>query len=466
MSSTSGADLCRVTVVGPRRRVDIVLPAYVPFAELFPTVLRYAGTDLANAGLARGGWVLQRLGQPPFHPGMTPQQVGLRDGEMVYLRPRLSQLPQLAFDDVADVIATGVHEQPGRWTAQTARQVAVVTGACALIVGAVVLAASGPPWRMVSVAAGTVTVLLLIAAASVSRAGGDRMAGAALGYAALPYGFLAGLLGAARPVELARLGAPQLMTGLAALLLATTIAAVTIAHGLPLFFGAGGAALLGAIGAGVSAGTGNQSGAAGPAAVTVAVALALTPLIPAVTFRMARVSLPPVPRNADDLRRDSLMVDGEQVLGRTAVADRFVTGFVSGVGLVAFAAEPALAFGHGSIAHVMCAAVACVLLLRARVFRGRAQRLWLMAPGYSGLALLAASVSLRVSQPLMLVVALAPLLAGAGIVMGVGTWLPGRRPSPFWGRAADVIDMLLVVGLIPLALGVAGVFGYVRGLAG
>jgi len=119
MSATSGADLCRVTVVGPRRRVDIVLPAYVPFAELFPTVLRYAGTDLANEGLVRGGWVLQRLGQPPFHPGMTPAQVGLRDGEMVYLRPRLAQLPQLAFDDVADVIATGVNEQPDRWGPQT-----------------------------------------------------------------------------------------------------------------------------------------------------------------------------------------------------------------------------------------------------------------------------------------------------------------------------------------------------------
>src|SRR5260370_21397015 len=112
MSPTSGADLCRVTVVGPRRRVDIVLPAYVPFAELFPTVLRYAGTDLANAGLARGGWGLQRLGQPPFHPGMTPQQGGLRGGGMVYLRPRLSQLPQPAFDHVAGVIAAGGNEQP------------------------------------------------------------------------------------------------------------------------------------------------------------------------------------------------------------------------------------------------------------------------------------------------------------------------------------------------------------------
>jgi type VII secretion integral membrane protein EccD len=200
--------------------------------------------------------------------------------------------------------------------------------------------------------------------------------------------------------------------------------------------------------------------------LTVAAALALTPLIPAVTFRMARVTLPPVPRNADDLRRESLMVDGEKVLDRTAVADRFVTGVVAGIGLVAAGAEVALALGSGLLAHLMCAAVACVLLLRARVFRGRAQRLWLMFPGFGGLALLALVASVHVNQPKMLAIALVPLLAGAAIVVGVGLWLPGHQPSPFWGRAADITDMLLIVSLIPLALGVAGVFGYVRGLAG
>lgn len=466
MSPTSGTDLCRVTVVGPRRRVDIVLPAYVPFAELFPTVLRYAGPDLANAGLASGGWVLQRLAQPPFEPGMTPQQVGLRDGEMLYLRPRLSQLPQLAFDDVADVIATGVNEQPDRWSPQAARGAGLAAGALALVAAAAALLASGPPWVSPSVTAAAVAVILIAAAGAVSRAAGDSAAGAVLGYLALPYGFLAGLLGAARSASLSHLGTSQVLTGLAAVVLLTAIGGAAAADGLPIFFGVGGAALLGVIAAAVTLGVNFHGGAAGPAAVTVAVALALTPLIPMITFRMARVTLPAVPRNAEDLRRDSLMVDGEKVLGRAAVADRFVTGIVCGLGLLATAAEVALAVGGGTPARVMSAAVACVLLLRARVFRGRAQRLWLLLPGYGGLALLAASASLNDGQQAVLLLTLAPLLAGAALVMGVGMWLPAHRPSPFWGRAADIIDMLLIVSLIPLALGVAGVFSYVRGLAG
>ena len=77
----------------------------------------------------------------------------------------------------------------------------------------------------------------------------------------------------------------------------------------------------------------------GAAAVIAVPTLALTPLIPAVSFRMARMTLPQVPRHADDLRRDTLTVDGAEVFERTATADRFVTGAVSGIGLVAAGSE-------------------------------------------------------------------------------------------------------------------------------
>jgi hypothetical protein len=48
----------------------------------------------------------------------------------------------------------------------------------------------------------------------------------------------------------------------------------------------------------------------------------------------------------------------------------------------------------------------------------------------------------------------------------VGMWLSTHRPSPFWGRAADIADTLLIISLFPLALGVAGLFGYIHGLGG
>jgi type VII secretion integral membrane protein EccD len=463
MSSAGGTDLCRITVVGPSRRVDIALPGYVSFADLFPAVARYAGLDGPDAVGEKGGWVLQRLGQEPFSPAMTPLQAGLRDGEMIYLRPHRAQLPQLAFDDVADVIATGVNDQPGRWGPRDVRRVALGVAAVALAAGAVFILRSGPPWTDPALAAAAIGAALLIAAAGVARAAGDSRAGAVLGYAAVPYAFLAGLLIPARSLGLGHLGATALLSAFAAAALAAVVAAAASAE-VPLFFGLAVASLLGVLGSWLAFAFG--LGFDGAAAVVAVPTLALIPLIPLVSFRLARMTLPQVPRHADDLRRDTLAVDGAEVFERTAAADRFVTGSVAGIGLVAAGAAAGLAFARSWLGLVTCAVLACALLLRSRLFRGLAQRLWLLLPGYGGLLLLAVGAARGSTQVHQLAVALGPLLAGVAVVTGVGIWLPTHRPSPFWGRAADIADTVLIVSLFPLALGVAGVFGFVRGLGG
>jgi type VII secretion integral membrane protein EccD len=463
MTSPGGTEVCRITVIGPSRRVDVALPGYVSFADLFPTVAKFAGLDGPDVVGEKGGWVLQRLGEGPFSPAMTPMQVGLRDGEIIYLRPHREQLPAMTFDDVADVIATRLSDRPGRWVPGHARWVALGAVAAALAAGAVFILRSGPPWPVPAATAAGIAVALLIAVVAVSRAVGDSRAGVVLGWAAVPYAFLAGLLTPAKSATLSHLGAVEMVSALAAVALAAVIAAAASAE-VPLFFGLVAAGLFGVLGAWLSYAFG--IGFAAAAALMAVLILALTPLIPALSFRMARMALPEVPRHADDLRRDTLAIDGAEVFDRTITADRFVTGAASGIGLVAGVAEVVLAFTHGLLAMVACAALACVLLLRSRLFQGLGQRLWLMIPGFVGLILLAVGAIHGSSQARHLALALGPLIAGVALVTVVGLWLPGRRPSPFWGRMADISDTLLNVGLFPLALGLAGAFGKVRGLGG
>jgi type VII secretion integral membrane protein EccD len=459
--SSSGTDLCRVTVVGPSRRVDIALPGYVSFADLFPAVARYAGLDGPDAVGERGGWVLQRLGQEPFSPAMTPLQAGIRDGEMIYLRPHRAQLPQLAFDDVADVIATGLRDRPGRWAPGDARRVALGAGAVALAAGAIFILRSGPPWAVPAAVAAAVAVGLLLAATAVARGFGDSRAGALLGMAGVPYAFLGGLLVAAGSASLTQLGAVHVLPAFAAAALVAVIAAAASGE-VSLFFGLAVAALLGLIGAWLAYAFG--IGFAGGATAVTVLVLSLAPLIPAVSFKMARMELPEVPRHADDLRRDTLAVDGSAVLDKTVSADRFVTGSAAGLGLVAAVAEVALAMSHGWLGPLTCIVLACSLLLRSRLFQGIGQRLWLMIPALGGLILLAAGLAHGATQARQLTTAIAPLIGGAALVVCVGMWLANRRPSPFWGRAGDIVDTMLVVALWPLMLGVVGVLGFVRGL--
>ena len=459
MTPAAAADLFRVTVISPRKRVDLALPAHVPFAELFGGIALYAGLDRAAVADAPEGWALQRLGEPPFDPPKTPAQAGVADGELLYLRPWLSALPPAVSDDIADDIA-GVHDGPGRWTGPDGRRLALGAAAAALAAGAAIVFRSGPPWTAPALAAGLLAVLLLAAGAAVSRAVGDAVAGAVLGFAALPFAFAAGLLGPLRKLPLSQVSPVVLLAGFVLLAVAALVAAAAVAHGVAVFAGVAVAAAFGTAGAALAWLWPGLS-AAGAAGLVIAPALALTPLIPAAAFRLARLPLPAVPASADDLRDDAAE-PGVDVRVRAITADRIVTGVVSGLGLLGWGVAIVLGLDRTGLASVLAAAVACVLLLRSRVFRGRAQRLWLLIPGFgtlAGLAVILAGTSMRAAGPVLLA-----LVAVATIMTAAGLRRPGHQLSPFWSRAADVADTVLIISLVPLALAVAGVFGLLHGL--
>jgi len=109
-------DICRITVTGPRRRMDVAVPSGVTFAEFIPVAVRACGlTDEQLTG-PPGGWVLQRLAEAPFEAGQTLAAAGIHDGDIVHLRPRILALPPAVCDDIADELAA-VHQGPagGPW---------------------------------------------------------------------------------------------------------------------------------------------------------------------------------------------------------------------------------------------------------------------------------------------------------------------------------------------------------------
>ncbi|MFC7716901.1 EsaB/YukD family protein [Nonomuraea recticatena] len=55
--------LCHVTIVGPRRRADLALPADIPLPHVLPGLLR-AMDEVGGDAAASSGWMLQRLGGP------------------------------------------------------------------------------------------------------------------------------------------------------------------------------------------------------------------------------------------------------------------------------------------------------------------------------------------------------------------------------------------------------------------
>ncbi|MBO2447274.1 type VII secretion integral membrane protein EccD [Actinomadura barringtoniae] len=463
MNPTTGADLCRIALVAPGRRIDLSLPADVPLAHMLPTLLQAAGRNLANAGLAHSGWVLQRLDEAPFDESQSLAALGVRDGEVLYFRPEMSQLPEVVFDDVADVVATGINEHADRWRPELTRRFGLTASAAALAFGAFGLAFVGPPWQLIAIAAGVMAALLLLAGIVLSRALGDAVAGAVLGYSAVPYAFLAGLLAPARPISLTSLGALHVLAALAAVTLVCVVAAFAIEEGLPIFLGVAFTALIGVVAAGAVQGFGLSP--EGTAAFVASLFLGLTALIPSISFRLARLPLPPVPENAEELRSAARTFDGPSLLRRTRDADRFATGLIAGVGLTGLAAQLSLSPTGGWLEVAMSLCLSLVLLLRARVFHGRAQRIWMLGSGLAGLVLLGMRDALTETPARAILFFAVPLLLGVAITMTMAIRLPTRKPSPFWGRAGDILDLFLILSLFPLAMGLLNLYTALRGLA-
>jgi type VII secretion integral membrane protein EccD len=436
-----GGDLCRVTIIAPNGRVDVALPVDVPVADLLPTLLRHAGADLADRGVVHGGWSLQRLGETPLDNGMSVTALNIRDGELLYLRPRQAQLPEMAFDDVVDAVATASRDRSTRWQATTTRRVSLIGAVVALLVAALVLAG-----------------------AVVSRAVGDAPGGALLGWVALPFAAIGGATGLGSDHGLTGFGAASLLGASAAVLVTALLAAFAVADRVPGLVGAAVAAFVAMLAALLDLGT--DLTAAGVAAITVAVALAGTPLIPAFAFRLAELPLPVVPLTAEDLRRDTSVVQGRTVLARTLIADQYVTGLAGATAALVVGCELLLAPEPGGTAPWLVGVVAVAVALRARPFIGRLQRVWLLVAAGTGALLLALSNAARHGQVAALAAVGLPLLLAATLLLASGLRKPGHRLSPPWGRAGDLLEALAVIAIVPLALGVLGLYGYVRGLAG
>jgi hypothetical protein len=428
---TSG--LARVTIRAPRRRLDLAMPHQVPLAELLPEVLRRAGEVVpehaGSPALAAGGWVLRR-GDGASLAGDTALGVqGVRDGDVLYLVPRNLTWPEPAYDDIVEEIAAGARAHGRGWDAAATRSFALVAAGLLLLTGLGLLL--GVPADLVG------------------------LAGAAAAGFALPYAAAAGAL-------LTAPGPGQVLVGAAALMLASAAGAVAVGYGLRLFVAGATLAAFSLLGAlmGVAL---SPSGAASIVVVVLVAGIGLAPLI---AVRLGKLPLPAVTAAPDLLAREQ-RPPRSAVFEAVARADEILSGTLLGIAAGGLIGVAVLA-GSGGVAALLLAGLASVaLLLRSRLFPSLAARLPLLVGGLLGLAVTTWS-ALAAAGPTARLVGV--VLAGGAVVVLLATAATAhrRRPgsSPYTARLADVLDIVSVVALAPVACAVLNLYAFVRGLAG
>ncbi|MEU8510593.1 type VII secretion integral membrane protein EccD [Kitasatospora sp. NPDC048722] len=460
MSTSAVAGLCRLRFQAPEAVFELAVPADVPLADLLPAIIGHAGPDLAEAGLEHGGWVLQRLGEEPLDEERSVEALQLHDGDSLYLRRRHEALPPVHFDDLVDGVATGVRERGDTWRPALTRRLALALGLAALAAGWIVLALPGPVAPREAAAAG-VAALLLLGAASASRAMADAGAGTALGAAAVPYLGLAALLLPTGPGGDDLLGARVLAASSAAAG-AAVLSLAAVGAAAPLFIGL---VLVAALG--VLAGALLLLGLAADQLVALVSVFAVLvgSFVPSVAFRLSGLRLPMLPRNAEELQENIDPVPATAVLPRALVADDYLMALYTAIGTVCAACLTVLPFTDGWAGPAEAGALALLLVLHARAIGSIRQRLVLLLPGVYGGAVLLTRFTAGASPTERL--ALLGVLVALTAALLVAAWtVPGRRLLPYWGRIADILHTLTALALLPLALQACGLYQHLRGLGG
>ncbi|MFK4084093.1 type VII secretion integral membrane protein EccD [Kribbella sp. NPDC020789] len=449
--------LVRVTVDAPGRRLDLALPEQASVAEVLPGLLVRAGEQLADEGAADGGWVLRRSDGTELALGRTIGSHRIRDGEILYLVPRRTDWPELEYDDLVDAIAGGSRRLSAAWGSVHTRSAGLAAAGLAICVLGFTVVRDGSPWP--DPGGRLLLFALLLAATGVvlARAAGDSGAGVVTGGLSLPASFIGGMLLLGGDGSRPAIGAPQLLAGSAALFLAAAICLVGVVDGAALFVTGAVAGLIGIVSGWI--GTAESLTGADVAAICGSALIALSPMFGPLAIRLGRVPMPILPRTTADLVRDDPQPPRAQVYGAVVRADDLLTGMLMATSIAGCLCVVLLSRADSRSAAILIVLITALSLLRSRLYPIVRQRLTWLATGAAG------TVALIING-------LNPgLVVPAGVVLAAGSIVIGLRyserpASPYLSRAAEILDLLLMLTLIPIVCGVLGLYGVLRGWGG
>jgi type VII secretion integral membrane protein EccD len=456
------SQVVRVSVRTLSSRIDLVLPDRSTIAETMETVLELAPRSLREQAIAHGGWILRTAAGEAIPGTTTLLDQGIVDGATLFLTGIDAADTVAVYDDVADAVADTVLSDPSAWPPGGGRLVAL--GAAGLFAALACLSVllAGPPWTAVAIMLGSVAILALVAAGLLSRGVGDAGIALVAGLTSVAAGTAAATVATAGSSAPADLGAPQLLLGTATATVLATGAAIAIGtRWVPFAAIITGSLLLCVV---LGCCVIFDLTAAGAAAIVAGLGLVLMPLVPSATLRLARFELNPLPTTADEVYADQETVDVSAVRRRTRQAVGDVTALIQGLAWLALGACVILAFSSDVTAQLLAGIVAAGLLLRARLFVTIGQRLPLLVAGIGSVAALLVALMTQFdggAEPIA--VALPALLGVVGCLLLAAR---RRRVSNNIFRAAEIVELLIAVAVVPLVAGVLGLFGFIRGLGG
>ncbi|MEU5184947.1 type VII secretion integral membrane protein EccD [Streptomyces longwoodensis] len=441
-ATTSRTQLSRVTLIGERRRADLVLPSDTPIGQLLPDILRLLDDRVATRPTTRqlvtsDGSVL------PNDATLSSAEVA--DGAVLQLVRAHAAPPAPVVHDVTDQVADDLDLRAWRWR-PAARRVSAGVATVVFAVAAAVLARHEFALESVATVLLAATVVFLLSGAVVAKVGeGNLGLATALLFAA---GGL-GLLAAWTAADAYDWSGEARLAGVVGALVLTLVA---LAYFSPL--GRGG--LIGAVAAVAVALVWEAVAALQDrpdrlGAVMAVFSVVLLGLLPRLALMASGLT------GLDDRRSSGVSVSRHQVSNALAATHRglalaTVVAAASAAGggwLLTTADEPSV------WTVVLASLTAVVLLSRARAFPLVAEVVAL----FGAAAVLVVRLAVLWLDHSSGAGALALLAAAAVLPLLVLAIEPPEHVRVRLRRLADLIESFGVIGLFPLAVGVFGIYG-------
>lgn len=441
----SAVVLSRVTLVGERRRVELVLPAREPVGVLLPEIVRVLDERAGERPELRH--LVTADGSALAHDSSL-ESAGVRDGAVLRLVRAGDGPPASVVDDVSAVASDDPGARAWRWGPESRR---VVAGSAA-----VGWAGAGAVFARSAYDASVVAGVLLLVAAVAAVAGalvgrGERQGGVA-GTLICSAGML-GVFGAAALAD------DQHWSGaLYAGALAAVGAVTLVLLGLFTQLGRGGLVGAGAVAvtvlgwegvAALQSGAGTAGQQARTGAVLAVVSVVALGVLPRLALTASGLS------GLDDRRAGGISVSRYQASAALAAAHR---GLVVATVIVAVSATVAAVWAlraPGVWTVLLAVVTAGVVALRARAFPLVAEVVVLLGgAAVVTVRLLAVWVERSgAAGPALVVLAALTALTLATLVAR-----PAERVRMRLRRAGDLLESAGVIALLPLLIGAFGVY--------
>ncbi|MFD8058644.1 type VII secretion integral membrane protein EccD [Streptomyces cyaneofuscatus] len=440
---TSRSELSRVTLVGERRRADIVLPSDTPIGQLLTDILQLLDDRAASRPLTRQ--LLTSDGSALPHDS-TLASAGVSDGAVLRLVRIHAAPPAPVVHDVTDQVADTLDLQAWRWR-PSARRVAAGASTVAFSVVAALLARREFPLDTLAGALAAVTAVLLVGGALCARIGaGNRGLATALLFVSGGLGVLTAWT-AADAYDWS--GPARLAAVAAAVVLALSLLGFFSPLGRGGLVGAGATAAVTAVWEAVAA---VESDPARLGAVMAVFSVVLLGMLPRLALMASGLTA------LDDRRSGGVSVSRHDVSNALAATHRglALATVVTAVSATAAGWLLTLSARPTVWTVLLPSVVAVVLLSRARAF-----------PLVAEVVALFAAATVLIVRLVMLWMEQASGGSGPVLLLGVAALLPllalSVEPPEHvrvrLRRTADLVESIGMVGLFPLAIGVFGMYG-------